>query len=369
MMQFLLISKSDTLQSISRIIGAQNIDVLLAENGLRREPKIGKQWNEKCDNLLKTQPNEISAARKSTLLNLLTDSQEVFEKACLLDEDGWKIFSAFQAFRDALRIPESVRLPYSSRIIGAAAQDVATGSIGVSGYGGNRYRTASLSNNPQSEPISSATYRTVMSELKSSGEIKPEVFNKVNTSLPVSLDNARGSKIANKTPQYSFPLPWGKIQIVSSLLNEVLDIPAYPEQIDTSRSASYTAMPNLIYQYEPWIMYESSGPREQQLVFHLHRDMWSGNHLDGKANKLIKFCEANTFPRYNGSAVQAPTVRIYVSGSLFIAGVMTRTDVSWKGPIGLDDWYLEFELTLSIQEVSDTRLNIDSVSRKNIIGG
>lgn len=367
-MQFLLVNKKDTLKSISRIIGSQNIDALLAENGLQREPKIGEQWNTKCDNLLLTQPNEITAVRKSALLNALTNSQEVFEKACLLDEDEWKIFSAFQAFRDALRIPESIVLPYSSRVIGSA-EGTSTAFIGIPGKGRNKAVTSTKTTSPESEPVSSVTYRAVMTSLKKTGAIKPDVFNKVNTAFPVTLDNPRKKKGGDfKGSQYAFPLPWGKIQIYSSLLDETRDIPAYPEQIDESRTATYTSMPDIIYQYEPWIMYENSGPKEQSLTFHLHRDMWSGNHNDGKANELIRFCEANTFAKFNGSTVQSSTVRVYINGSLFISGVMTKTDVSWRGPIGHDGWYLEFELTLTIQEVSPISLNIDSVRRLGLIG-
>lgn len=385
-MQFLLITKSDTLQTISRTIGSQNIDALLAENGLRREPKIGKQWNKKCDDLLATQPNNISAARKSTLLNAVTDSQEVFEKCCLLDEDGWKIFSAFQAFRDALRIPESIRLPYSSKVIGATASQVTVSRIGdvarkksskstgtttqETGPTGSltRKKATTATTKSQTDPISSATYRAVMRDLKQSGQIKAEVFNKVNTSFPVSLDNSRGTAIQDKVPQYSFPCPWGKIQMYSTLLDKVVDFPVYPEQVDTTRSANYVSMPETIYQYEPWIMYESSGPREQNLTFHMHRDLWSGNHLDGKANELIRFCEANTFPRITGSTVNSSIVKFYIDGALFISGVLTRTDVHWEGPIGLDNWYLDFELTLTIQEISTFQLNIDTMQQVGLIG-
>lgn len=366
-MQFLLVSKSDTLVSLSRIIGAQNIDLLLAENGLKREPNIGKQYYQKCDDLLATHPQEVPAARKSALLNGLTDSEEVFEKACLMDEDEWKIFSAFQSFNDALRVPESVKLPYSTRIIGAAISESASISLG-SGVSGSRKRTTTQGSSSQVEPVSSTTYRTIMNQVKETGSISPEIFNKVNTSSPVSLDASRSLTLRNKVPQYSYNLPWGKIQIYSSLMDELVDIPAYPEEVETERTASYAQMPDLIYQYEPWVVYESSGPRSQQLNFHLHRDMWSGNHLDGQANRLIRFCEANTFPKYNGSNVLTPTVKVYINGALFIGGVMIRTTVNWSGPIGLDNWYLDFQLGLTIQEVSEFPLNITSVPHIGLIG-
>ena len=340
-MQYLMIKKEDTLLDISKIVGRQNADLVLSENSLERSPRIGKQYYEKCANYLATNPEEVTPARKTSLLNNLSSNEEIFEKACLMDEEGWKIFSAFQSFPDAIKVPESITLPYSTRVIGD--------SIG----------------NDVEVTLGPAIYSKVMKQLKNTGKIDPEIFNEVNTSFPVALST---KNVGEKAPQYSYSLPWGKIQLYSSLLNETIDIPVYPEELEEERSASYQSMPDTIYQYEPWVVYQSSGPREQTVEFHLHRDLWSGNHLDGRANKLIRFCEANTFPRYSGSAVVSPTVKLYVSGKLFISGVLTRTRVNWKGPLGLDDWYLEFNLALTIQEVSETALNIDKVSKMGIIG-
>lgn len=369
-MQYLIISEQDTLLSISRIVGQQNIDLILAENGLTRTPKIGAQYYKKCRDLLAENPPEVSGARKSALLNSLTGSEEVFEKACLLDEDGWKIFSAFQSFPDALRVPESIKLPYSTRVIGDIGKDNISAVIGNAKGGIQKVYTATGGSlgARRDDAVSSATYKTVMKELKQSSSINPAVFNSVNTSFPVSVSRSRTSTSKSRTPQYTFNLPWGKIQLYSTLLDERIDIPAYPEEVEKQRSASYTAMPDIIYQYEPWIVYQSSGPREQQLSFHLHRDMWSGNHLDGKANQLIRFCDANTFPRYSGSSVNSPTVRVYIDGEQLISGVLTQTKTRWSGPIGRDGWYLEFELLLNIQEVSTVPLNIDTVRNFKLIG-
>lgn len=353
-MQYLLIDKKDTITSIARIIGQNHIDALLVENGLPRVPKIGLEWEKKCDNLVENTPNDVTPARKATLLNSLTGSEEVFEKACLMDEDEWKVFSAFQAFRDALRIPETVRLPYSVKVIGDVLGDVVKAEIG------NAIKVTTR------EPVSSKTYKAVMKSLKVNGRVDPVIFNSVNTSPPTKLDDT--TVVKAKAPQYSYSLPWGKIQMYSTLLKETIDFPAYPEEIETSRAASYTAMPDIIYQYEPWIVYQSSGPREQTLNFHFHRDMWTGNHLDGKANELIRFCEANTFPDYNGSSVIAPYIRLYIDGSLFVSGVITVTTVNWSGPLGLDNWYLDFTLSLSIQEISEVELNVKSVKKLGLKG-
>lgn len=368
-MQYLLINKSDTLLSISKIVGQSNIDLLLSENGLSRVPRIGEQWYDKCDTLIRNTPNNVTGARKAALLNNLTGSEEVFEKACLMDEDEWKVFSAFQAFTDALRVPEAIKLPSSAKVIGDTLGDVQAtiGNAGRKTTGSQVKTNAEVGTSKASDPVNPVAYRKVMKGLKESPDISPAVFNSVNTSPPVSM-NAKKINIENRTPQYAYSLPWGKIQMYSSLLDEVAEFPAYPEEVETSRTAKYTSMPDIIYQYEPWIVYESSGPREQSLTFHLHRDMWSGNHLDGRANDLIRFCECNTFPKYTGSAVLAPRVRFYIDGSLFISGVLTQTTVRWSGPIGQDNWYLDFELSLMIQEVAEQPLNIKTVRQLGLIG-
>ena len=64
----------------------------------------------------------------------------------------------------------------------------------------------------------------------------------------------------------------------------------------------------------------------------------------------------------------APTVKLYIAGQLFVSGVLTKTRVNWSGPIGQDNFYLEFKLSLTIQEVSETPLNIDKVSKFGLIG-
>lgn len=370
-MQYLIIKKDDTLQDIAKIVGRENTDLVLGENSLTRIPRIGRQYYDKCAEYLASNPEEVTPSRKSALLNNLTDNEEVFEKACLMDEEGWKIFSAFQSFPDAIKVPESIRLPYSTKVIGSSIGDNVESTIGSGVIG--KSAIPSSSSSTTAESVSSTAYKKVMESLKETGTIPPEIFNQVNTAKPVSLTSTSKSKSPTarqekSIPQYSYNLPWGRIQLYSSLLDETVDIPVYPEELDTERSASYTTMPDLIYQYEPWVVYQSSGPREQTIDFHMHRDLWSGNHLDGEANKLIRFCESNTFPRYSGSAVLAPTVSLYISGSQFISGVLTRTRTHWSGPIGLDNWYLEFTLSLTIQEVSEMALNIDSVRNLGLIG-
>ena len=201
------------------------------------------------------------------------------------------------------------------------------------------------------------------------GYIDPSIFNEYSTNKPVNLSQYNNTP-TSKTDMYNaFNLPWGKIQLYSSLSDSLIDFPVYPEQLSDGAKANFTQMDGIIYQYEPWYTYESSGPREMSYTFHFHRDMWSGNHLDGKANELIRFCEANCYPDYNGSAVHAATVRLYINGAMHISGILTSVQTNWSGPFGQDGWYLECELVLNITEVATAPKTFQSVRQQGLIGG
>lgn len=374
-MQYLTLEGDETLTSLSRKLGQQNVTQILAENGLTRVPNVAEEWKKYCDQIIATDTREISASRKIALLNGLTSSEELFEKACLMDSDEWKVFAATHAFTDALKVPEDLPLPASESISGVPSYSTAnlnvnnTSTTGVIATKDDKYVTTSVGQfadlaTSNLNPVSSNVYKAVMNSLQTTGEIDPAVLNTVNTTLSPITVNPNNLNITSIPTAYS--LAWGKIQMYSTILKELIDFPVYPEQIETSRQANYTSMPDIIYQYEPWITFESSGPREQTLSFHMHRDMWTGDHRDGKANKLIRFCEANTFADYNGSAVITPLIRFYIDGSLFITGVLKHVDVTWTGPLGLDNWYLEFTITLTIQEISETPLNCKTVYSRQI---
>ena len=96
--------------------------------------------------------------------------------------------------------------------------------------------------------------------------------------------------------------------------------------------------------------------------------MWTGDHRDGNANKLIRSCQANCFPQYDGSLVNVPVVTMYIHGNNFITGIMTNCKVKWDKPIGLDGFYLMCELSLTITEISPEPLNYDTVKNKGLIG-
>ena len=100
----------------------------------------------------------------------------------------------------------------------------------------------------------------------------------------------------------------------------------------------------------------------------MHRDMWSGDHSDGKANELIRFCEACCYPRFNGAAVNSGTVTLYIKGQPLISGIIEDVTVHWDGPILQDGWYGHFTLEITITEIASRALNYDVVKSMPLIG-
>lgn len=333
-MQFLTISDSTTLAELSDRVGDRNVERMLAINGLTRTPRIGRQFRNNVNNIIQTNQSA-NWQRKSTVLNQFSSDSDIFETAALLDDNSWKVLSALETFPGMLKVPETVVLPSAVDILG-------------NGQG-----------------VGSVIYNQVMQSLSTPPHtVDPSIFNEYSI--------RKGSQIVdyvdrNTDAMQWFNLPWGDITLYSSAANDSIDFPVYPEEYEDGVKANYTTMPDLLYQYEPWYLYQSSGPRTNSFTFHAHRDMWTGDHRDGKANELIRFCEAACYPEYNGSAVNSDTVTLYIKGSPLISGIMTDVSVKWMGPIGLDGWYLEFELTINITEISTTELNNTSVRQKPLI--
>lgn len=334
-MKYLQVTNDTKLTDIADIVGSYNVQRVLAANNLERTPMIGKSFLAKCKAIIAESP-AVSWQRKSTVLNTLTSDSDVFEKAALQSDEDWKVFSSLGTFDGMLKIPDDLNVPTSYGLLG------------------------------DETPINNTVYKNAMKLLANPPHyIDPSIFNEVSTIRPAQILSRYRDK-SNFT-QF-FHLPWGDITLYSSLESSGVDIPAYPEEYEDSRKANYTTMPDMLYQYEPWQLYESSGPRANNFDFQLHRDMWTGDHRDANANNLIRFCQANCYPKYHGSAVNVPIVSLYVKGKCLISGVMTDCSVSWNGPIGLDGWYLSFKLSLSITEISQTALNYDTIRSKSIIG-
>lgn len=334
-MQYLSINSDTTLADLSDRVGDRNVETFLAINGLTRSPNIGEQFTSMIENILQT-GSIVDWQRKSTILNKFSGDSDIFEEAALLDNNSWKVLDALETFPDRLKVPETITLPSSTDILG-------------NGQG-----------------VDSRVYENAMNSLANEPHtIDPGIFNSYST---IQNTQITGSVTPTSTNTTLFNLPWGDVSLYSALAGESVDIPVYPEELEDSVQANYTTMPDLLYQYEPWQIYQSSGPRSNQYTFHMHRDMWSGDHRDGKANELIRFCQAACYPEYSGSAVYSDTVTLYFKGSSLITGILTSVNVKWSGPIGLDGWYLEFELTLNITEVSEQALSNSVVRSKSIIG-
>ena len=53
-MKYVSITPSETLSSLADKVGYQNVDQLLSDNQLKRVPNIGKQWTDKCKDIIAT---------------------------------------------------------------------------------------------------------------------------------------------------------------------------------------------------------------------------------------------------------------------------------------------------------------------------
>ena len=340
-MQYLTITNDMTLSDLSAIVGERNVDSVLNINNLERSVNIGREFREANKEYLeKNKDTEVDYQTKIQILNQFVGSYDLYEKAALGTEDSWKLLAQYSYFPDAIRIPIEVKLPESEGVLGDL------------------------------EPISNVIYEKCLDDLKSAAtehQINPKWFTQYDMSsgsMGVTSDGA----IRAGEPFEWFAIPWGEVSLCSSLEpSEMLDFPVYPEELDDGVSANYEDMPEMLYQYEPWKVYKSSGPREMTFTFNFHRDMWSGDHRDGGANNLIRGCEANCYPQFDGSLVNVPIVSLYIHGENYITGVMTSCKKHWSGPIGLDGFYLMCTLSFTIVEISPEALGYFPVRRKGLL--
>lgn len=340
-MQLLEITRQTKFIDLVKLVGARNVEQMLAINGLQRTPDIGEAFYRLC---YPADSNSRAASesddpqfwqKQSAILNKFCGDSDIFEKAALSSSSAWKVIDRLGTLPMHLKVPDSVKLPDSSAVLG----------------------------NGQGVP--KTTYNSAMTMLAEPGHyIDPVIFNQYTSTANYNVVEQ------GKTPSlfYEFNLPWGEISLYSSIVDDSVNFPVYPNELDDGVASNFTTMPDMLYQYEPWQIYQSSGPRQIKFTFDFHRDMWTGDHRDGMANQLIRFCSANCFPEFNGSSVNVPSVSMYIAGNNLITGVMTDCTVSWDGPIGLDGWYLHCKLSLTIIEVSPQALNHNTVLNKPLIG-
>lgn len=335
-MKYLKMSKDTTLKRLTDQLGYRNVDSVLGVNGLTRNPYVGKEYDRLCKRITK-ESSAVDWKTKKSVLNTLTDNSDIFETASLLGESGWKLLgSELQLLPGYIKIPDNVQLPNSIDMLG-------------DGVGVNR-----------------DIFLKVMAGLEGTyHEIDPSIFSSVNGS-PMSIlrDSTRSSSVG---AMKAFKIPWGEVSLYSSLADDYVDFPCYPENVSDIIRANYTQMPDMLYQYEPWMMYSNSGPRSNTYTFDIHRDMWD-DHTNGKANQLVRFCEANCYPEYNGASVHSAIVTLYIGGSAIIRGILTEVSTDWDGPLGHDKFYLHFKISLTIQEISSSPLSYDTMRAKPLIG-
>lgn len=345
-MKFLEISSRTTLADLSNVVGRNNVEDVLHLNGLDRIPRVGKQYHDRCnqinaahvqalENTSDTSYKDTLWKRRLSILNTFVDDSDVFEYACMLDDSDWGMLLQYNTFPGMIKVPNSVIIADSVKVLG----------------------------NGQAVP--KRIYDDAMKCVTQLPHVvDPKIFNEYSDMQPVI--NPQVSSTSNIMKW--FKIPWGDVLLYSSLSGDYINLPGYPEELSKSIKAEYTTMPDMLYQYEPWYVYKSSGPRQEVYTFDFHRDMWTGNHLDGKANEMIRFCEANCYPRYDGSSVNTSIVTLYIKGRVMISGILTEVNVDWDGPIGQDGYYLHGKMSLHITEISDKPLNYDSVRSKPLIG-
>lgn len=339
MPKFLEVSSSMTLEELTQLVGSQNVDNVLALNNLPRTYNVGQAVEAQLVSSLESQhivPNQY----RYTLLNSMASDSDAFEFAATLTDAGWRQLATYGNLPHYIRIPDTVDIADSVRVIG------------------------------NGEAVSSAVYSDVMQQIKTTGTVEPNVFNtySTTTNAGITSDSMWGTGFNRPAAFQLFKLPWGEVSLYSSLSDSSIDFPVYPEPISDKRKANYNTMPDMLYQYEPWQLYQSSGPRENTYVFKFHRDMWTGDHRDGKANELIRFCEANCYADYNGSLVNTSTVSLLIRGRKVITGVVVDVSTEWDGPRGLDGWELFCTLSITIIEVSPVPLNYNKIKSMPLIG-
>lgn len=320
------------LSNATAILRYNNIDETAVGHNL------GKVVAERYYNI-SNDPNisDVTPEKKKSILNSVASDYDVFESTALLDNSGWKYMSETNALPGTLRIPDGIVIPNTDDVIGGTAQ-----------------------------AITNYIFNKTMGYIDAGQPVDPIIFNVYNNmnSTPVVTPQERPDL---GIMQY-FNIPWGQVTLYSSLSDSTIDFPVYPEEYEDGAQATYDTMPDMLYQYEPWYTYKSSGPRSVPLTFKFHRDMWSGDHRDGMANQLIRFCQAQCYPMFNGVLVNTATVTLYIAGQPYITGILKEEKHTYSGPIGLDNMPLAVTLTLTFDEVSSYPLNYNSVMQKGLIG-
>lgn len=327
-----------TLSDLTSVVSSENVDSVLSLNNIERTTNIADAYKKVCDAAKDSIQGNISLQSKINMVGKYTSDSDIFEIIATSSEDDWKILQQNGTISSYLKLPDEINIPLVAGIVG------------------------------NNNPVSRQVYESTINNLKLNNSVPESIFTPYNSSNLSTSQDMNVSAFSSPNVFFWFHIPWGEVTLYSSIDGTSVDFPVYPEELQDGRSANYDTMPDLLYQYEPWQVYKGSGPRKVTYKFDFHRDMWTGDHRDGKAAELISFCNACCYPHYDGAAVNTPTVDLYIGGQKHISGVLTECNPDWDGPLGLDNFWLHCVLSISIIEVSPIPLNYDSVKSLPLIG-
>ena len=312
-----------------------------------RQPNSGEIYEqalaETFSNYVNSPP--ISAQEKAAKLNKYSNQKDIFDHLCQMSELEWVVFYNTGIIPGYLGVMDHIIISDGDDVLGLPSEN--------------------------ENPVPMATYVSVMRGLEENGEIPTDIFGEYSAYTPsVAVDvlsDFNSATSDNGHPLWWANLPNGDVALHSMFYDSSAPFPVYPNGYEDGVQANYETMPETIYQYEPWQVYTSSGPRSMSFTFDMHRDMWDNpdGHYSGACERLIAFCKATCYARYRGAAVDTDIVTLYINGKKIIRGIMTSVKDVWDGdsPLGYDGLPLHVTLTLSITEVSDEPLSNESVHK------
>lgn len=135
--------------------------------------------------------------------------------------------------------------------------------------------------------------------------------------------------------------------VILIINGEVLYMPCYPKSISDSLSVQHGSQ-SLFTSTEPYVVYNSSGPRTVSVSFQFHREM-RGYDNDTYIDNIIDTIEAACYPLNDGT--MSVETRLIIGKDISIRGVITGgVSVSYSGPI-IDGKYNVIDINFTIQEV------------------
>ena len=117
-MQFWSVDETTKLAELSALVGSRNVDQVLHYNEIDRTPNIGKDFIDACNSVIQTSTDTITWQRKQTILSGFASDSDVFEAAALSGESAWKLLSIKNTFPGYIKLPETIKVPDSIRIMG-----------------------------------------------------------------------------------------------------------------------------------------------------------------------------------------------------------------------------------------------------------